>query len=146
LFRRIAKAMDEFRFKLQSSLVSADLQGRDASQAAFKWTLDLLPLTMPPVQLDTLVAFYCDETTIKMYSESFCSGIRQLGRLPTSGATIRVIVKRVQRTEAYAWIIYLLFAQYLFRTSSGCRIVYIMDGAAWGDVSSHFGMGLKRPL
>jgi Ca2+-binding EF-hand superfamily protein len=83
LFSRIAKAVSEFRFDLRGELLAEDrFKNGTISRTAFKHIINLLPLAIPPTQLDTLAAFYCDETTGRAYYESFCNDIKEFGKAP----------------------------------------------------------------
>ncbi|OHT07302.1 EF hand family protein [Tritrichomonas foetus] len=80
LYAKIDRALNEFGFDLEGELISCDrFKKGTVTRVAFKQILDLLPMTIPPEQLDELIQFYCDETSNKIYYLSFTKDLDEFG-------------------------------------------------------------------
>ena len=68
LFTEIEKASNKFGFDIEGELISNDKFKKGiVSRTDFKQILDLLPMSIPPKQLEELIRLYCDEETGKVY-------------------------------------------------------------------------------
>lgn len=68
LFTEIDKAINKFGFDLEGELISNDKFKKGiVSRTDFKQILDLLPMSIPPKQLEELIRLYCDDETGKVY-------------------------------------------------------------------------------
>ena len=80
LLARIYRAINEYGFNLEGELISQDKMKKGTiTRTAFKETLDLLPLTIPPEQLDELIEFYSDENTRQIYYLTFTKDVNETG-------------------------------------------------------------------
>lgn len=80
LYAKIDNALNEFGFDLEGELISSDkLKKGTVPRMVFKQILDLLPLQIPPLELDELLEFYSDPSTGKIYYISFCNDIDDFG-------------------------------------------------------------------
>ncbi|KAK8891204.1 hypothetical protein M9Y10_028410 [Tritrichomonas musculus] len=100
LYSEIAKCMNKFGFDLEGELISYDRFKKGiVSRTDFKQTLDLIPMLIPPAQLDDLIRYYCEEQTGKIYYLFFLHDLEEFGGKAESNQETEPSTQTEQETE-----------------------------------------------